>query len=35
VVRTLSLEEQADIKVWAEKYVQLSRAYRERAALKA
>ena len=35
VVRTLSLEEQADIKVWAEKYVALSRAYRERAALKA
>src|SRR5271169_102087 len=28
VVRTLSLEEQADIKVWAEKYVALSRAYR-------
>jgi len=35
VVRTLSLEEQAGIKVWAEKYVALSRAYRERAALKA
>lgn len=35
VVRTLSLEEQADIKVWAEKYVALSREYRERAALKA
>jgi len=35
VVRTLSIEEQADIKVWAEKYVALSRAYRERAALKA
>jgi len=35
VVRTLSLEEQADIKVWAEKYVALSRSYRERAALKA
>jgi carbonic anhydrase/acetyltransferase-like protein (isoleucine patch superfamily) len=30
VVRTLSLEEQAGIKVWAEKYVNLSRAYRER-----
>ena len=29
-VRTLSLDEQADIKVWAEKYVALSRAYRER-----
>jgi carbonic anhydrase/acetyltransferase-like protein (isoleucine patch superfamily) len=35
VVRTLSLEEQAGIKVWAEKYVALSRAYRERAAIKA
>ena len=35
VIRTLSLEEQAGIKVWAEKYVALSRAYRERAALKA
>jgi carbonic anhydrase/acetyltransferase-like protein (isoleucine patch superfamily) len=35
VVRTLSLDEQAEIKVWAEKYVELSRAYRERAALKA
>ncbi len=35
VVRTLSLEEQADIKAWAEKYVALSREYRERAALKA
>ena len=35
VVRTLSLEEQAGIKVWAEKYVALSRAYRERAVLKA
>lgn len=34
-VRTLSLDEQAGIKVWAEKYVALSRAYRERAALKA
>ncbi len=31
VVRALSLEEQAGIKVWAEKYVALSRAYRERA----
>jgi carbonic anhydrase/acetyltransferase-like protein (isoleucine patch superfamily) len=31
IVRTLSLEEQAGIKVWAEKYVALSRAYRERA----
>lgn len=30
VVRTLSLEEQAGIRVWAEKYVALSRAYRER-----
>ena len=30
VVRALSLEEQAGIKVWAEKYVALSRAYRER-----
>ena len=29
-VRTLSLDEQAGIKVWAEKYVALSRAYRER-----
>ena len=35
VVRTLTLEEQADIKVWAEKYVALSKQYRERAALKA
>lgn len=34
VVRTLTLEEQAGIKVWAEKYVALSRQYRERAALK-
>ena len=34
VVRTLSLEEQAGIKVWAEKYVALARAYRERADLK-
>ena len=32
VVRTLSLEEQAGIKAWAEKYVAVSRAYRERAA---
>ncbi|MEO7318571.1 MAG: gamma carbonic anhydrase family protein [Chthoniobacteraceae bacterium] len=31
-VRTLSLDEQAGIKVWAEKYVALSRAYRERRA---
>ena len=31
VVRTLSSEEQAGIRVWAEKYVALSRAYRERA----
>ena len=30
VVRSLSLAEQAEIKVWAEKYVALSRAYRER-----
>ena len=29
-VRTLTLDEQAGIKVWAEKYVALSRAYRER-----
>ena len=29
-VRTLTLDEQAGIKVWAEKYVSLSRAYRER-----
>ena len=34
VVRALSLEEQAGIKVWAEKYVALARAYRERADLK-
>lgn len=27
VVRTLSLDEQAGIRVWAERYVQLSRAY--------
>ena len=32
VVRTLSREEQVGIKVWAEKYVEVSRAYRERAA---
>ena len=32
VVRMLSSEEQAGIRVWAEKYVALSRAYRERAA---
>ena len=32
VVRTLSSEEQAGIRVWAEKYVALARAYRERAA---
>lgn len=31
VVRTLSREEQAGIRFWAEKYVALSRAYRERA----
>ena len=30
VVRALSLEEQAGIRVWADKYVALSRAYRER-----
>ena len=30
VIRTLSLEEQAGIKTWAEKYVALSKAYRER-----
>ena len=29
-IRTLSRDEQAGIKVWAEKYVALSRAYRER-----
>ena len=33
VVRALSLEEQAGIRVWAEKYVALSRAYRERAGM--
>lgn len=31
VVRMLSIEEQAGIRVWAEKYVALSRAYRQRA----
>jgi len=31
VVRALSLEEQAGIKVWAEKYVALSKAYKGRA----
>jgi carbonic anhydrase/acetyltransferase-like protein (isoleucine patch superfamily) len=31
VVRSLSLDDQAGIKVWAEKYVALSRAFRERA----
>jgi carbonic anhydrase/acetyltransferase-like protein (isoleucine patch superfamily) len=30
VVRSLSLEEQAGIKVWAERYVTLSRVYLER-----
>jgi carbonic anhydrase/acetyltransferase-like protein (isoleucine patch superfamily) len=30
IVRTLSLDEQAGIRTWAEKYVALSRAYRER-----
>ena len=30
VVRALTLDEQAGIKLWAEKYVALSRAYRER-----
>jgi carbonic anhydrase/acetyltransferase-like protein (isoleucine patch superfamily) len=30
VVRTLSLEEQRDIKTWAEKYVTQSRKYRAR-----
>ena len=29
-VRTLTLDEQAGIKLWAEKYVALARAYRER-----
>ncbi len=33
-IRTLTLDEQAGIKVWAEKYVALSRAYRERRAAK-
>lgn len=32
VVRSLSLEEQSAIKVWAERYVTLSRVYLERAA---
>ena len=32
VVRTLSLEEQAGIRVWAERYVELSRIYIDRAA---
>jgi carbonic anhydrase/acetyltransferase-like protein (isoleucine patch superfamily) len=32
VVRNLSIDEQADIKVWAEKYVMLGRAYRDRQA---
>jgi carbonic anhydrase/acetyltransferase-like protein (isoleucine patch superfamily) len=31
VVRTLSLEEQAGIRAWADKYVAVSRSYRERA----
>jgi len=30
VIRALSLEEQAGIRVWADRYVQLARAYRER-----
>jgi len=30
VVRSLTLDEQADIKVWAERYVTVSRAYMER-----
>jgi carbonic anhydrase/acetyltransferase-like protein (isoleucine patch superfamily) len=30
VVRTLSLDEQAGVKTWAEKYVAVSRAFRER-----
>jgi carbonic anhydrase/acetyltransferase-like protein (isoleucine patch superfamily) len=30
IIRTLSLEEQAGIKAWAEKYVAVSRAFRER-----
>ncbi len=30
IVRTLSLDEQASIRVWAERYVELSRIYRER-----
>jgi carbonic anhydrase/acetyltransferase-like protein (isoleucine patch superfamily) len=32
VVRALSLDEQQSIRVWAERYVTVSRAYRERAA---
>jgi carbonic anhydrase/acetyltransferase-like protein (isoleucine patch superfamily) len=32
VVRALSIDEQAGIKVWAEKYVALSRVYKDRAA---
>ncbi|HEX8295978.1 MAG TPA: gamma carbonic anhydrase family protein, partial [Chthoniobacteraceae bacterium] len=32
VVRALSLEEQAGIRVWADKYVELSRRFREREA---
>jgi len=35
VVRTLSLDEQAEIKGWAEKYVEVSRAFRERTVLQA
>jgi carbonic anhydrase/acetyltransferase-like protein (isoleucine patch superfamily) len=31
IVRTLSLDEQAEIRVWADKYVAVSRAFRERA----
>jgi len=30
IVRTLDLDEQAGLRVWAEKYVELSRIYRER-----
>ncbi len=33
VIRSLSLDEQADIKTWAEKYVRLARAYLDRAAI--
>ena len=32
VVRSLALDEQAGLKAWAERYVQLSRVYRERVA---